>query len=183
MSSVVPPMHILMVDDRPENLLVLEELLSSPSRVLIKANSGNEALRKVLQHQIGLILLDVQMPEMDGFEVASLLKSNAATKHIPIIFITAINKEERYVLQGLQEGAIDYLYKPLNADITQAKINVFEDLYKYEQQIRLNNIQLKAMNTQLEELNTQKNYLLGMAAHDLRNPVAAISQVSELLEK
>jgi signal transduction histidine kinase len=182
MSAAIPPMHILMVDDRPENLLVLEELLSTPTRILIKANSGNEALRKVLQHQIGLILLDVQMPEMDGFEVASLLKSNPATKHIPIIFITAISKEERYVLKGLQEGAIDYLYKPLNADITQAKINVFEDLYKYEQQIRLNNIQLKAMNKELEDLNSQKNYLLGMAAHDLRNPVAAISQVSELLE-
>lgn len=183
MSVSIPPMHILMVDDRPENLLVLEELLSSPSRILIKANSGNEALRKVLQHQMALILLDVQMPDMDGFEVASLLKSNPATKHIPIIFITAINKEERYVLKGLQEGAIDYLSKPLNADITQAKINVFEELYKYEQQIRLNNIQLKTLNNELEALNTQKNYLLGMAAHDLRNPVAAISQVSELLQK
>jgi signal transduction histidine kinase len=179
----IPPMHILMVDDRPENLLVLQELLESPTRVLVKANSGNEALKKVLQSNIGLILLDVQMPEMDGFEVAALLKHNPVTRHIPIIFITAINKEEKYVLKGLKEGAIDYLYKPLNADITQAKINVFEELYQYEQKLKATNTELTAANKALEALNTQKNYLLGMAAHDLRNPVAAISQISALLEK
>lgn len=174
-------MNILLVDDRPENILVLEELLEKNGRTFIKAKSGNEALRLVLKHEIGLILLDVQMPDMDGFEVAAILKSNPLTKNIPIIFITAISKEEKYVIKGLEGGAIDYLYKPLNASITKAKINVFEELYHSQQQIKKGNQELKLLNTELQDLNQQKNYFLGMAAHDLRNPVAIITQLSELI--
>ncbi|HTJ13929.1 MAG TPA: response regulator [Dinghuibacter sp.] len=174
-------LNILLVDDRPENLLVLEELLAGEGRRFLRATSGQEALRYVLKGAIGLILLDVQMPDMDGFEVASLLKGNPTTREIPIIFMTAISKEEKYALQGYVGGAIDYLYKPLNADITRAKIQVFEELFHRQEDLKAANAELTRVNLQLEDLNTQKNYLLGMAAHDLRNPIGAIAQLSQIL--
>ena len=128
---------ILLVDDRPENLISLEALLSGDGRRFIKANSGNEALRLVLKNEdIGLIMLDVQMPDMDGFEVARILKSNSKTKEISIIFVTAINKEERHVLQGFKEGAVDYLQKPLDVNVTLAKVDVFEKLYFYQHDLK-----------------------------------------------
>lgn len=174
-------LNILLVDDRPENLLVLEELLAGEGRRFLRATSGQEALRYVLKGAIGLILLDVQMPDMDGFEVASLLKGNPTTREIPIIFMTAISKEEKYALKGYVGGAIDYLYKPLNADITRAKIQVFEELFHRQEDLKAANAELTRVNLQLEDLNTQKNYLLGMAAHDLRNPIGAIAQLSQIL--
>lgn len=174
-------LNILLVDDRPENLLVLEELLAAEGRRFVRASSGQEALRFVLKGAIGLILLDVQMPDMDGFEVASLIKGNPSTQQIPIIFMTAISKNEEYALRGYVGGAIDYLYKPLNPDITRAKIQVFEELFHRQEDLREANLQLVKMNRQLEDLNMQKNYLLGMAAHDLRNPIGAIAQLSQLL--
>src|SRR5947208_61901 len=123
---------ILLVDDREENLISLEDLLEADNRKFIKAKSGNAALKAVLKNDnIGLIMLDVQMPDMDGFEVAKLLKANPKTKDISIIFVTAISKDERYVLQGFEEGAVDYLYKPLDIQVTLAKVNVFEKLYFY----------------------------------------------------
>ena len=174
-------LNILIVDDRPENLLVLEELLAGPGRRFVRATSGNEALRYALKGVIGLILLDVQMPDIDGFEVASLIKSNPTTREVPIIFMTAINKDEEYALKGYEGGAIDYLYKPLNPDITRAKIRVFEELFHRQEDLKAANLELLQVNQQLEDLNMQKNYLLGMAAHDLRGPIGAISQLSGLL--
>ncbi len=116
------PFTILLVDDREENLLALEEMLEQEGRVFIKASSGNEALRHALKNdRIGLIMLDVQMPGMDGFEVARLLKTNPKTRHISIIFVTAISKEEQYILKGFDEGAVDYLQKPLDINVTKAK--------------------------------------------------------------
>ena len=105
---------ILLVDDRPENILSLEEILAKNGRRFIKADSGNEALKQVLKNgDIGLIMLDVQMPDMDGFEVAHILKANPKTKDIAIIFVTAISKDEQYVLKGFEEGAVDYLLNRL----------------------------------------------------------------------
>jgi two-component system, sporulation sensor kinase E len=99
--------QILLVDDRQENLLALEAVLSSPDYDLIKSNSGDEALRYLLDHNPALILMDVQMPGLSGFEAAAIIKGNARTRDIPIIFITAINKDERFVHQGYDEGAVD----------------------------------------------------------------------------
>ena len=103
---------ILLVDDRPENILVMEELLTKEGRVFFKANTGNEALKIALQHEIDLIILDVQMPGMDGFEVANILKSKKQTRDIPIIFASAEKKRNNFMIKGLEEGAVDYLYKP-----------------------------------------------------------------------
>ncbi|TDH29149.1 hybrid sensor histidine kinase/response regulator [Segetibacter sp. 3557_3] len=159
---------ILLVDDRPENLVSLEALLAGEKRVFIKANSGNEALRLVLKNdEIGLIMLDVQMPEMDGFEVARILKSNAKTREISIIFVTAINTEEQYVLQGFKEGAVDYLQKPLDVNVTQAKVDVFEKLYFYQHDLKMSIQKVASINKQLERF-------VYIVSHDLKSPLASI---------
>ena len=128
--------NILLVDDRPENLLALETILKRPGLNLLKASSGNEALGMVLDHDFALILLDVQMPEMDGFETAELMRGNDETRHIPIIFVTAINKEQKHVFKGYEAGAVDYLFKPLDPDILQGKVNIFLDLYQQKRGLK-----------------------------------------------
>jgi len=122
--------NILLVDDRSENLLALETILKRPGLNLIKASSGNEALGMLLDYDFALILLDVQMPEMDGFETAELMRGNEETRHIPIIFVTAISKEQKHVFRGYEAGAVDYLFKPLDPDILQNKVNIFLELYQ-----------------------------------------------------
>jgi CheY-like chemotaxis protein len=119
---------ILVVDDRPENLLAIEAVLDRPDLSIITATSGNRALGLVLEHNFALILLDVQMPEMDGFEVAELIRSSEKTRHIPIIFVTAINKEKAHVFTGYEKGAVDYLFKPLDPAILRSKVNIFVEL-------------------------------------------------------
>lgn len=166
---------ILLVDDREENLFSLESMLSDDDRIFFKATSGNEALKIASKENISLILLDVQMPGMDGFETADYLKQNNKTKKIPIIFVTAINKDTRYVLKGLTEGgAVDYLFKPLDVAITRAKVDTLLKFYNQQ-------LELEKVNAELLKLNEKKNYFLGMAAHDLRNPLGNINLFSTFL--
>ena len=167
---------ILLVDDKPENLFSLEAILESENREIICAQSGNEALKLALKHEFALILSDVQMPGMDGFEMVEILRSNPKNKDIPIIFVTAISKEDKYVYQGYSEGAVDYLFKPLDATIVTAKTEVFIALYNQKRQ-------LEKQKKQLETLNDQKNKYIGMAAHDLRNPLGVMQYFSELFLK
>jgi len=101
----------------PENLFALEKVLKPLNLHIVKANSGNEALEKILEYTFTLVLLDVQMPEMDGFETAELMSSLDETKNIPIIFVTAINKDQKHVFKGYEKGAIDYIFKPYDPDI------------------------------------------------------------------
>lgn len=167
---------ILIVDDKPENLYSLECMLSEPGRTILKASGGREALRIVLQEEISLILLDVQMPEMDGYEVAAMLQSTSKTRRIPIIFVTAISTEREYMLRGLNSGAVDYLFKPLDTEITRAKVNT---ILKIQQQ----QAEIERMNAQLTALNKEKNFFLGMAAHDLRNPIGNILTLATMLRE
>jgi two-component system sensor histidine kinase/response regulator len=170
------PFTILLVDDREENLLSLEAILAKENRTFIKSDSGNDALKQVLKNEeIGLILLDVQMPGMDGYEVARLLKSNSKTKDISIIFVTAINREEQYILKGFEEGAVDYLQKPLDIHMTQAKVSVFEDLYYYQQQLKTTIAELQKINKQLEKF-------VYIVAHDLKSPLSGIIGMLGLLK-
>jgi PAS domain S-box-containing protein len=129
------PVEILLVDDRPENLLALEAILEPLNQTLVRAHSGDEALRKLLLHDFAVILLDVQMPGINGFETARIIKSRERTKYIPIIFLTAINKEEEYVFQGYSVGAVDYLFKPFQPDILRSKVSVFVELYQKQRQL------------------------------------------------
>lgn len=127
---------LLLVDDRPENLLALEAILEPLGQKLISAYSGEEALKCVLQHDFAAILLDVQMPDMNGFDAAQIIKSREKSRYIPIIFLSAINKEDSYVFKGYSMGAVDYVFKPFNPDVLRSKVAVFVDLYLKQQQIK-----------------------------------------------
>ncbi len=129
------PVEILIVDDRPENLLALEAILEPLGQTVVRAGSGDEALRKLLSHDVAMILLDVQMPGINGFETAKLIKSRERTKFIPIIFLTAISKDEEYIFEGYSVGAVDYMAKPFQPDILRSKVSVFVDLFQKQRQL------------------------------------------------
>jgi PAS domain S-box-containing protein len=146
------PVNILIVDDRPENLLAVEAILEPLGQRLVRAHSGPEALRQLLEHEFACILLDVQMPGMNGFEVARVIKSRERTKYIPIIFLTAISKEQEYVFRGYAVGAVDYLFKPFNPDILRSKVAVFVDLYAKQKQLERQEERLRESQRQELEL-------------------------------
>ena len=122
-------MNILIVDDIKENLISLEYLLEDDEIEVIRAESGREALEKTLNHDFFLILMDVQMPEMNGYETAELLRGSSKTRNIPIIFVTANSREEEQLFRGYTSGAVDYLIKPLVPQILLGKISVFKMLF------------------------------------------------------
>src|SRR5436190_2234770 len=130
------PVKILVVDDRPENLLALEGILEPLGQKLVRANSGPEALRCVLESEFATILLDVQMPGMNGFEVAEIIKSRERSRTIPIIFLSAISKEDAYVFKGYAMGAVDYVFKPFNPDVLRMKVAVFVDLFVKQRELQ-----------------------------------------------
>jgi CheY-like chemotaxis protein len=127
---------ILMVDDRPENLMALEAILSSLGQKLVKAHSGKEALKKLLAQDFAVILLDVQMPEMDGFETAKLIRQRDRSRHTPIIFLTAYDRSEAALAKGYGVGAVDFLFKPLNAEILKSKVSAFIELFQKTEEIK-----------------------------------------------
>ena len=137
--ATVPAHHdvdVLLVDDRNENLLALEAILDPLGLHMVRATSGEEALREVLRRDFAVILLDVQMPGMNGFETAKVIKSRERSRHVPIIFLTAISKEEQYVFEGYSVGAVDYLSKPFHPDVLRSKVSVFVELYEKSRQLR-----------------------------------------------
>ncbi len=148
------PVKILIVDDHEENLFAMEALLESPELFIISARSGNEALGILLEQEVALILLDVQMPGMNGFETAELIRGSSRTRHIPIIFVTAISKEKRNIFQGYESGAVDYLFKPIEPEILRSKVRVFIDLHQQKQ--TLENITRKLEMTISELIESRK---------------------------
>jgi CheY-like chemotaxis protein len=132
----VAPARILLVDDRPENLLALEAILGTLGQELVRASSGEDALKALLADDYAVILLDVQMPGMDGFETANHIKRRERTRDIPIIFLTAINREPQHAFRGYSAGAVDYLAKPFDPWVLRAKVSVFVDLYRKTRQVR-----------------------------------------------
>src|SRR6266545_7321693 len=135
-SRVTEKAKILLVDDRQENLLALEAILSSLDQVLVRANSGEEALKALLVDEFAVILLDVQMPGLDGFETAGNIKRREKTKDVPIIFLTAISNEPHHAFRGYAAGAVDYIAKPFDPWVLRAKVSVFVDLHNKNRQIR-----------------------------------------------
>jgi PAS domain S-box-containing protein len=143
--------NILVVDDRPDGLLALEAVLSCDNYNLVTAASGYEALQNALCYDFAVILLDVQMPELDGFETARLLRENFRSRDTPIIFVTAINKEARHINQGYESGAVDYIFKPLDPFILKSKVDIFVDLYKKKIQIQEQAALLRDVESQEKE--------------------------------
>ncbi|MFF8594975.1 two-component system response regulator [Streptomyces sp. NPDC015220] len=133
---MVQKAKILLVDDRPENLLALEAILSALDQTLVRASSGEEALKALLTDDFAVILLDVQMPGMDGFETAAHIKRRERTRDIPIIFLTAINHGPHHTFRGYAAGAVDYISKPFDPWVLRAKVSVFVDLYMKNCQLK-----------------------------------------------
>jgi signal transduction histidine kinase len=195
MMSSLPPVPFLIVDDRPENLLSLEALLRRDGLQFLKANSGVEALELLLQHEVALALLDVQMPEMDGFELAETMRGNERTRRIPIIFLTAGIGDRNRRFRGYEAGAVDYLEKPLEPDALRSKCDVFFELFRQRQQIAAQRDRLAATAEEnsrllkesrryaaaLKEADQRKDEFLATLAHELRNPLAPLSNSLSLL--
>lgn len=163
----ISQVNILIVDDRSANLMALAETLAPLEQNVVMANSGEEALKHLLKQEFAVILLDVQMPTMDGFELAKIIHSRPATCHTPIVFITAISREQIYILQGYSVGAVDYLVKPIIPEILLSKVAFFIDLFNKNLELKKQAKQLQAANKALEEkqqevaqVNHQKELIL-----------------------
>ncbi|MGV0027531.1 hybrid sensor histidine kinase/response regulator [Phormidesmis priestleyi] len=149
--SAEPKVNILMVDDQPENLLALEAILEGLGENLVRASSGEEALRCLLHQDFAVILLDVQMPGMDGFETATLIRSRARSRQTPIIFLTAFSTSDHLMFKGYSLGAVDYLFKPIESSVLTSKVTVFVDLFKKTEAVKRQTAQLFAMNAELRQ--------------------------------
>ncbi|GAA2447999.1 response regulator [Streptomyces macrosporus] len=179
---MVQKAKILLVDDRPENLLALEAILSALDQTLVRASSGEEALKALLTDDFAVILLDVQMPGMDGFETAAHIKRRERTRDIPIIFLTAINHGPHHTFRGYAAGAVDYISKPFDPWVLRAKVSVFVDLYMKNVQLRE---QAALLRLQLEGQNAEEDGAKGPSVllAELSARLAAVEEQAEALSK
>ncbi|MFD7644920.1 response regulator [Kitasatospora sp. NPDC059795] len=176
---MVQKAKILLVDDRPENLLALEAILSALDQTLVRASSGEEALKALLTDDFAVILLDVQMPGMDGFETAAHIKRRERTRDIPIIFLTAINHGPHHTFRGYAAGAVDYISKPFDPWVLRAKVSVFVDLYQKNTQLKE---QAALLRLQLET-DEEQSAIGGALLGELSARLAAVEEQAEALTK
>ena len=148
--------NILMVDDSPTNLLALESILRGPDRNLIPISSGKDALRYLLDNEAAVVLLDVYMPGIDGFETAQLIRGREKSRETPIIFLTANSTGVRHLTRGYSLGAVDYIVKPVEPDILRSKVNVFVDLFRKNREIRRQAQLLQNQNVEIESTNLHR---------------------------
>ena len=188
-------MKILLVDDNPANLLALESILADLGQELVKAHSGRQALRYLLNQDVAVILLDVNMPGMNGFETAELIRRRKRSEHTPIIFVSAIDQTQNHALQGYSLGAVDYLPTPATPEVLRSKVAVFIELFKKTQEVRRQEQALRALNAQLEQRvaertaelqrsNEELQQFAYVVSHDLQEPLRVVaSYVQQLAER
>lgn len=199
--------NILIVDDEPKNLAVLEAVLDDPGYRLVRAASADQALLALVAQEFAVLILDIRMPEMNGLELAQMIKDRKRTSRVPIIFLTAYLDEDQHVLDGYDSGAVDVLHKPVNSAILRSKVAVFADLHRKTRELELANCALQlevqqrrdaeqklvefnqtleqrvvARTHELNEADRRKNVFLATLAHELRNPLAPIRTAAQLLE-
>src|ERR1700744_2845080 len=167
MALIPKPVYFLMVDDLEENLLSLEALLRRDGLVLLKARSGDAALELLLQHDVALALVDVQMPGLNGFELAELMRGNERTRRVPIIFVTAGSGGRQGRFRGYGGGALGFIYKPIEPDILRSKADVFFELYRQRQQIAAQRDELEAHAEALKAAGRRKDEFLVTLTHDI----------------
>ncbi len=172
--SVTAPIHILVVDDIAQNLVAAEAVLARPGIVILKASSGAQALELLLTHEVALALIDVQMPQMDGFELAELIRGSERTRSIPLIFLTAASREPSYSFRGYEAGAVDFLYKPIDVKALQSKVAVLVQLFQQKRELSAQLDELKHA-LHLNELFT------AVLGHDLRTPLSVVMNGAMLL--
>jgi signal transduction histidine kinase len=177
------PTPILLVDDLDENLLALEALLRAEGLTFLKARSGDEALELLLEHDVALALLDVQMPGMDGFQLAEFMRGSSRTRHVPIVFVTAGSADRQRRFRGYEAGAVDFIQKPIEADVLRGKTEVFVDLYRQRLQIQAQRDALEAYAATLMASDRRKNEFLAVLGHELRNPIMAFRAGLQLLDR
>lgn len=172
---------LLLVDDRRDNLMALEAVLAPLGQRLLLAQSGADALRHLLIHDVSVIVLDVQMPGLDGFQTAAEIKRRERSRDIPIIFLTAISQDEDHRLQGFGVGAVDYIFKPVSAELLRAKVGVFLELQRKTTALERANAALKHKTAELQRSNADLEQFAYIASHDLKEPLRIVSGYLELL--
>lgn len=196
-TAAMEPVKILLVDDLPENLLALEGLLRDDQLQLYKAHSGEAALSLLLEHEFALALLDVQMPGMSGFELAELIRGSSRTSHLPIVFVSAADREQSYTFRGYENGAVDFLYKPLDGHAVKSKVRVFVELFIKSRELRRQLLELEAARAEQESLLTalqhtqadlqralkMRDEFMSMVTHELRTPLGVMALEVELRQR
>jgi signal transduction histidine kinase len=176
---------LLIVDDLSENLKALDAILRAPDRIILQASSGVDALELLLEHDFALAIIDVQMPDMDGFQLAELMRGTEKTKHVPIVFVTAAGKELNYAFKGYGAGAVDVLYKPLDINAVKSKASVFAELFRhrvaFEQQVKALEEsrreqefllgQLRSTQEELQHSLKMREEFMSLVAHEMRTPL------------
>ncbi|MET0312424.1 MAG: response regulator, partial [Burkholderiaceae bacterium] len=185
---------VLLVDDLPENLLALEALIRQDDREIYQARSGDEALGLLLEHEFALAICDVQMPGMDGFELAELIRGTERTRHVPIVFVSAAGRELNYAFKGYESGAVDFLHKPLDAHAVKSKVAVFVALHQQRKQLvrQLEELEesrrqqealvheLRAAQNDLQRAVQMRDDFMSMVSHELRTPLNTISLQTQM---
>ena len=172
---------ILIVDDRIENLISLETVLKDFDVEFIRAMSGNEALAHTLNHDFALAIVDIQMPEMDGYETVTYLREDESTKYLPVIFVSAIFKDDYYVVKGIETGAVDFIAKPIVPEILQGKVQVFLDLYIQRKKLETINNELLLAKEKAEAATIAKSLFLANMSHEIRTPMNGIIGMADIM--